>query len=158
MPNRIDEVGIISPPWALLAMTAVCRLGADMSSRLPRIRRPLPAGAARTCQRGWQPLAARYSQGHGIDRAVRRRDGRSGVGLLAFSPQQRRRILVGIHRHPAARCLCSGLAEQADRVGGLTYGDGAVAVILLAFALVLLSVAAIQRPNMVGAWAGEIAD
>ena len=42
--------------------------------------------------------------------------------------------------------------------GGLAYGDGAVAVILLAFALVLITVAAIRRPNMVGAWAGEIAD
>jgi len=42
--------------------------------------------------------------------------------------------------------------------GGLAYGDGPVAVILLAFALVLITVAAIRRPNMVGAWAGEIAD
>ena len=42
--------------------------------------------------------------------------------------------------------------------GGLAYGDTPVAAILLAFALILVTVAAIRRPNMVGAWAGEIAD
>ncbi|MDT5046648.1 MAG: hypothetical protein QOI39_3073 [Mycobacterium sp.] len=60
--NRIDDVGVFSPPWVLPAMRAVCRLGVEMSSRLPRIRRPLSAGASRTCQRGWQTLAARYSR------------------------------------------------------------------------------------------------
>lgn len=42
--------------------------------------------------------------------------------------------------------------------GGLAYGDGPVAAILLAIALVVITVVAIKRPNMVGARAGENAD
>src|SRR3981189_3790328 len=61
----------------------------------------------------------------------------------------------------ATRPLGASVADWLSKPtasGGLAYGDGAVAVILLAFALVLITVAAIRRPNMVGAWAGEIAD
>jgi uncharacterized membrane-anchored protein len=48
--------------------------------------------------------------------------------------------------------------SKPTRAGGLAYGDGPVAAILLALAIVLITVAAVRRPNMVGAWAGEIAD
>jgi hypothetical protein len=49
----------MSSPWDLLAMTAACRLGVEMSSRLSDIRSPLSAGAPRTCQHGWRTLADR---------------------------------------------------------------------------------------------------
>jgi uncharacterized membrane-anchored protein len=42
--------------------------------------------------------------------------------------------------------------------GGLAYGDGPVAAILLAFALMLVTFAARRRPRMVHALAGEIGD
>jgi uncharacterized membrane-anchored protein len=48
--------------------------------------------------------------------------------------------------------------SKPTKSGGLAYGDGIVAAILLAFALMLVTVAAIRRPIVVGAWAGEIAD
>src|SRR6202165_4340610 len=48
--------------------------------------------------------------------------------------------------------------SKPTKAGGLDYGDGPVAAALLAFALVLITFAAIRRPNTVGAWAGEIAD
>ena len=38
------------------------------------------------------------------------------------------------------------------------YGDGPVAAVLLAFALMLVTFAAVRRPRIVGALAGEIAD
>jgi len=41
--------------------------------------------------------------------------------------------------------------------GGRAFGDGPVAAVLLALALVLIKVAAIRRRNVAGAWAGEIA-
>jgi uncharacterized membrane-anchored protein len=50
------------------------------------------------------------------------------------------------------------LLSKPIKSGGLAYGDGPVAAILLAFALILVTVAAIRRPVMVDAWAGEIAD
>ena len=48
--------------------------------------------------------------------------------------------------------------SKPTKSGGVAYGDGPVAAILLAFALVLITVAAVRRPRMVGAWVGEIAD
>jgi uncharacterized membrane-anchored protein len=42
--------------------------------------------------------------------------------------------------------------------GGLAYGDGLVAAILLAFVLMLVTYAAVRRPRRVGAWADDIAD
>jgi uncharacterized membrane-anchored protein len=42
--------------------------------------------------------------------------------------------------------------------GGLAYGDGLVAAILLAFVLMLVTFATVRRPRRVGAWADEIAD
>jgi uncharacterized membrane-anchored protein len=47
--------------------------------------------------------------------------------------------------------------SKPTKSGGLAYGDGPVAAILLAFALVL-TFAAIRRPNMVRTWAGEVVD
>jgi uncharacterized membrane-anchored protein len=38
------------------------------------------------------------------------------------------------------------------KFGGLAYGDGPVAAVLLAVALVLITFAAIRRPTTVGAW------
>ena len=46
-----------------------------------------------------------------IDRVVRNCHGRAGLGLLAFSPQRSRRLLVGIHRNPTARRFHRGLVE-----------------------------------------------
>jgi len=43
--------------------------------------------------------------------------------------------------------------SKPTKSGGLAYGDGLVAAILLAFALTLVTVAAIRRPATVGAWA-----
>jgi uncharacterized membrane-anchored protein len=48
--------------------------------------------------------------------------------------------------------------SKPTNAGGLAYGDGPVAAILLAFALVLITYAAILRPNTVRAWAGDITD
>jgi uncharacterized membrane-anchored protein len=48
--------------------------------------------------------------------------------------------------------------SKPTKSGGLAYGDGPVAAILLAFALTLVTGAAIRRPATVGAWAGEIVD
>jgi uncharacterized membrane-anchored protein len=48
--------------------------------------------------------------------------------------------------------------SKPAKSGGLAYGDGSVAAILLAFALVLVTFVAVRRPRMPGAWAGEIAD
>ena len=48
--------------------------------------------------------------------------------------------------------------SKPTKSGGLAYSDGLVAAILLVFALVLVTVAAIRRPTVVGAWADAIAD
>jgi uncharacterized membrane-anchored protein len=47
--------------------------------------------------------------------------------------------------------------SKPTKSGGLSYGDGPVAAILLAFALVLITFAALRRPKTVSAGAGEIA-
>jgi uncharacterized membrane-anchored protein len=48
--------------------------------------------------------------------------------------------------------------SKPTKSGGLAYGDGLVATILLAFALMLVTFAAVRRPRRVGAWADAIAD
>ena len=48
--------------------------------------------------------------------------------------------------------------SKPTKSGGLAYGDGPVAAILLAFVLMLVTFAAVRRPRRVGALAGEIAD
>jgi uncharacterized membrane-anchored protein len=48
--------------------------------------------------------------------------------------------------------------SKPTKSGGLAYGDGPVAAILLAFALMLVTFAAVRRPSRVGAWADAIAD
>jgi uncharacterized membrane-anchored protein len=48
--------------------------------------------------------------------------------------------------------------SKPTKSGGLSYGDGPVAAVLLAFVLVLITFAAVRRPNKVGAWAGEISN
>jgi uncharacterized membrane-anchored protein len=48
--------------------------------------------------------------------------------------------------------------SKPTKSGGLAYGDGPVAATLLAFALVLITLAAIRNPNTVGARASEFAD
>jgi uncharacterized membrane-anchored protein len=61
----------------------------------------------------------------------------------------------------ATRPLGASVADwlsKPTKSGGLAYGDGLVAAILLAFALILVTVTAIRRPTVVGAWADEIAD
>jgi len=68
------------------AMIAVCRLGVEISSPLPRICWPLSAGASRTCQHGWLTLAARYSQEHSAFRH------RPFHGSSAWSHEDTRRI------------------------------------------------------------------
>jgi hypothetical protein len=40
MSTPIGATRDMSSPWDLLAMTAACRLGTEMSSRLPHIRNP----------------------------------------------------------------------------------------------------------------------
>jgi uncharacterized membrane-anchored protein len=45
--------------------------------------------------------------------------------------------------------------SKPTKSGGLAYGDGPVAAILLAFALMLVTSAAIRRRRVVGASAGE---
>jgi uncharacterized membrane-anchored protein len=61
----------------------------------------------------------------------------------------------------ATRPLGASVADwlsKPTKSGGLAYGDGLVATILLAFALMLVTVAAIRRPTVGGAWADAIAD
>ena len=48
--------------------------------------------------------------------------------------------------------------SKPTNTGGLAYGDGPVAAVLLAFALVLITFAAIRHLNTVRAWAGEMAE
>ncbi|MDT5232572.1 MAG: hypothetical protein QOI39_3072 [Mycobacterium sp.] len=48
--------------------------------------------------------------------------------------------------------------SKPTKSGGLAYGDGPVAAILLAFVLILVTFAAGRRPRMVRALAGEIGD
>jgi hypothetical protein len=45
--------------------------------------------------------------------------------------------------------------SKPTKSGGLAYGDGPVAAILLAFALMLVTSAAVGRRRVVGASAGE---
>jgi len=61
----------------------------------------------------------------------------------------------------ATRPLGASVADwlsKPTKSGGLAYGDGLVATILLAFALMLVTFAAVRRPRRVGAWADAIAD
>jgi uncharacterized membrane-anchored protein len=58
---------------------------------------------------------------------------------------------------PLGASVADWLSKPA-KSGGLAYGDGPVAAILLAFALMLVSVVAVRRPRMAGALAGETAD
>jgi uncharacterized membrane-anchored protein len=61
----------------------------------------------------------------------------------------------------ATRPLGASVADwlsKPTKSGGLAYGDGLVAAILLAFVLMLVTFAAVRRPRRVGAWADEIAD
>jgi len=46
--------------------------------------------------------------------------------------------------------------SKPTQSGGRAFGDGPVAAVLLALALVLITVAAIRHRNVAGAWAGEI--
>lgn len=62
-----------------------------------------------------------------------------------------------ITTRPLGASAADWLSKPA-KSGGLAYGDGPVAAILLAFALMLVAFAAVMRPRMLGAWAGEIAD
>jgi uncharacterized membrane-anchored protein len=61
-----------------------------------------------------------------------------------------------IATRPLGASVADWLSKPA-KSGGLAYGDGPVAAILLAFAVILITVAAVRRPRMLGAWAGEIA-
>jgi uncharacterized membrane-anchored protein len=61
-----------------------------------------------------------------------------------------------IATRPLGASVADWLSKPA-KSGGLAYGDGPVAAILLAFAVILITVVAIRRPRMLGAWAGEIA-
>jgi uncharacterized membrane-anchored protein len=61
----------------------------------------------------------------------------------------------------ATRPLGASVADWLSKPtnsGGLAYGDGLVAAILLAFALMLVTFAAGSRPRRVRALAGEIGD
>jgi uncharacterized membrane-anchored protein len=62
-----------------------------------------------------------------------------------------------IATRPLGASVADWLSKPA-KSGGLAYGDGPVAVILLAFALILVTSAAVRRPRSMGAWAGESAD
>jgi uncharacterized membrane-anchored protein len=60
--------------------------------------------------------------------------------------------------HIVTRPLGASVADwlsKPTKPGGLAYGDGPVAAILLAFALMLVTSAAIRRRRVVGASAGE---
>jgi uncharacterized membrane-anchored protein len=59
-----------------------------------------------------------------------------------------------IATRPLGASVADWLSKPA-KSGGLAYGDGSVAVILLAFALILVTSAAVRRPRSMGAWAGE---
>lgn len=61
----------------------------------------------------------------------------------------------------ATRPLGASVADwlsKPTKSGGLAYGDGPVAAVLLVFALLLLTLAAVRRHRMLAACAGEIAD
>jgi uncharacterized membrane-anchored protein len=58
---------------------------------------------------------------------------------------------------PLGASVADWLGKPA-KSGGLAYGDGPVAAILLAFALMLVTFVAVRRPRMAGALAGETAD
>jgi uncharacterized membrane-anchored protein len=58
---------------------------------------------------------------------------------------------------PLGASVADWLSKPA-KSGGLAYGDGPVAAILLAFALLLVAFVAVRRPRMAGAVAGETAN
>jgi len=62
-----------------------------------------------------------------------------------------------IATRPLGASVADWLSKPTES-GGLAYGDGLVAAILLAFALMLVTFAAVRRPRRVGAWADAIAD
>jgi len=81
---------------------------------------------------------------------------------LAFSPQQRLGLLVGVTR-PLGASVADWVSKPV-KVGGLSYGDGPVAAVLLVIALVLVTFVAARRSNVMStgakspAWAPEIAE
>jgi uncharacterized membrane-anchored protein len=62
-----------------------------------------------------------------------------------------------IATRPLGASVADWLSKPTES-GGLAYGDGLVAAILLAFVLMLVTFAAVRRPRRGGAWADDIAD